>query len=64
MCHSNLDMRRDEINEYLGKDCRTPVMFVTQAIGLAMGLDPKDLGLHRHMVPVEFLEPAIADAHA
>jgi heterodisulfide reductase subunit B2 len=64
MCHSNLDMRRDEINEYLGKDYRTPVMFITQAIGLAMGLDPKDLGLYRHMVPVEFLEPAIAGSQA
>ena len=64
MCHSNLDMRRDEINAYLGANHRTPVMFVTQAIGLAMGLDPNDLGLHRHMVPVEFLEPALAGARA
>jgi heterodisulfide reductase subunit B len=64
MCHSNLDMRRPEINQYLDKDYRTPVMFVTQAIGLAMGLDPKDLGLHRHMVPVEFLEPANVGAQA
>ena len=64
MCHSNLDMRRDEINAYLGKDHRTPVMFITQAIGLAMGLDPKDLGLQRHMVPVEFREPAVAGAQA
>ena len=64
MCHSNLDMRRDEINEYLGTNHRTPVMFVTQAIGLAMGLDPKALGLHRHMVPVEFREPASAAAQA
>jgi heterodisulfide reductase subunit B2 len=64
MCHSNLDMRRPEINGFLGRDERTPVMFVTQAIGLAMGLDPESLGLHRHMVPVEFREPALSGAKA
>jgi heterodisulfide reductase subunit B2 len=64
MCHSNLDMRRDDINGYLGREVRTPVMFVTQAIGLALGLEPSALGLQRHMVPVEFREPAPAGAQA
>jgi heterodisulfide reductase subunit B2 len=64
MCHSNLDMRRSEINGYLGREVRTPVMFITQAIGLALGLEPAALGLQRHMVPVEFREPAAAAARA
>ena len=29
-----------------------PVMFVTQAIGLAIGLTPKEVGLQRHFVKV------------
>jgi heterodisulfide reductase subunit B len=62
MCQSNLDLRRPEINAYLREDRRIPVMFVTQAIGLALGLAPGCLGLKRHMVPVEFEEPAIAGA--
>ena len=47
MCQSNLDMRRPEINEYLGKTETVPVMFITQVIGLAMGLSEKELGLQR-----------------
>ncbi len=51
MCQSNLDMRRPEINASLGADHRIPVLFVTQALGLAMGIDATKLGLQRHMVP-------------
>jgi heterodisulfide reductase subunit B len=52
MCHSNLDMRRKEINQYLEKKITIPVLYLSQVIGLAVGVDPKELGLHRHMVPV------------
>jgi heterodisulfide reductase subunit B len=52
MCHSNLDMRRKEINEYLGEKVDIPVLYVTQALGLAIGLDRKELGLNRHFVKV------------
>jgi heterodisulfide reductase subunit B len=52
MCHSNLDMRRDSINSYLGEKVDIPVLYITQAIGLAIGLDRKDLGLQRHFVKV------------
>jgi heterodisulfide reductase subunit B len=52
MCHSNLDMRRASINSYLGLKINTPVLYITQAIGLAMGLDRKVLGLQRHFVAV------------
>jgi heterodisulfide reductase subunit B2 len=53
MCHSNLDMRRPEINKFLGKQIDIPVIYLTQAIGLAVGIDEKELGLHRHFVSVE-----------
>jgi heterodisulfide reductase subunit B len=62
MCHSNLDMRRPEINEQLGVEHKLPVLFITQALGLAMGLDPEALGLHRHMVPALALQPVAAKA--
>jgi heterodisulfide reductase subunit B2 len=52
MCHSNLDMRRKEINEYLGEKVDIPVLYVTQALGLAIGLNRKELGLNRHFVKV------------
>ena len=52
MCHSNLDMRRPDINKALGEKITTPVLYITQALGLAVGIDAKTLGLHRHFVPV------------
>ena len=51
MCHSNLDMRRSVINAELGKKHEFPVLFITQVIGLALGLSPEELGLYRHFVP-------------
>ena len=62
MCQSNLDMRRPEINAALGQEHTIPVIFITQALGLALGLDPAELGLQRHMVPASTLQPAAAKA--
>lgn len=52
MCHSNLDMRRPDINKYWKAEYKIPVIFVTQAIGLAVGLSPESVGLKRHFVDV------------
>jgi len=58
MCQSNLDMRRPEINAALGADIQVPVLFITQVLGLALGLAPAALGLQRHMVNALALQPA------
>lgn len=55
MCQSNLDMRRNAIDGYLNKKDKTPVLFITQAIGLAIGIDSKKLGLHRNLVSTDLL---------
>jgi hypothetical protein len=39
-----------------------PVLYITQLLGLALGLDERTLGLHRHIVPVEFAPAAPAAA--
>jgi heterodisulfide reductase subunit B2 len=62
MCHSNLDLRRPAIEKYTGKKYDIPVMYITQAIGLAMGIDEKTLGLHRHMVTVKLPSKEAAPA--
>lgn len=54
MCHSNLDMRRNAINKCLDEPIDIPVIYITQAIGLAMGMSYKELGLQRHIVDVKF----------
>lgn len=52
MCHSNLDMRREAINTYLGEKIDIPVLYATQVLGLALGIDRKTLGIQRHFVAV------------
>lgn len=53
MCHSNLDMRRNDINKYWNRNFEIPVIFITQAVGLAVGLSPESVGLKRHFVDVK-----------
>lgn len=63
MCHSNLDMRRPAIEKTAKKKFEIPVLYITQAIGLALGIDFKKLGLHRHLVKVNLRpEPHVPPA--
>jgi len=57
MCQSNLDMRRPEINKATGMKMDIPVIYITQLLGLAVGIGYKELGLQRHFVPYK-LKPA------
>lgn len=50
MCQSNLDMRRPHIDRYLKMKTSIPVMYITQAIGLAVGISRKELGLEKLFV--------------
>lgn len=50
MCHSNLDLRQAE---YAGGGVALPVLYLTQLIGLAFGLNEEQLGLKGHFVPAE-----------
>jgi len=59
MCHSNLDMRRPEINKFLNEKIDIPILYISQVLGLAVGLDAKTLGLNRHMTEVNLpVKPA------
>lgn len=51
MCQMNLDLRRKEINKQLNRKIDIPVLFITQALGLSMGIPSDKLGLNRHFVP-------------
>lgn len=62
MCHSNLDMRRPEINRYLKEKIDIPVLYISQVLGLAVGIDAKTLGLNRHMTDVNLPEKPVSEA--
>jgi heterodisulfide reductase subunit B len=55
MCQSNLDMRRKHIDHYLHEKTTIPVLYITQAIGLAVGVKPTALGLKKLFVEPEFV---------
>jgi heterodisulfide reductase subunit B len=59
MCQSNLDMRRPHIDRYLKTKTTIPVMYITQAIGLAVGLSRKELGLAKLFVKA--VEPVVVN---
>ncbi len=64
MCHSNLDMRRPEINKFLKEKIDIPVLYISQVLGLAVGIDAKTLGLNRHMTEVNLPEKPVKVAAA
>jgi heterodisulfide reductase subunit B len=60
MCHSNLDMRQKNILKKYPQQKAIPILYLTQLLGLSMGLNYKDLGLHLHYInPVPMLEEKV-----
>jgi len=85
LCHANLDMRQEQINEQFGpstgpwsfgtvpypvlsgpgqcgpvrcpgtkgsghrEDYRIPILYFTQLVGLAFGIEPRKLGMDKHL---------------
>jgi heterodisulfide reductase subunit B2 len=47
MCHANLDMRQRAMHKTGHTDI--PILYLTELLGLAMGVDARALGLHQHM---------------
>ncbi len=50
MCQSNLDMRQANINKTFSTSFDIPVVYLTELVGLAVGVKPKKLGLRKHFV--------------
>ncbi|HEV2769133.1 MAG TPA: CoB--CoM heterodisulfide reductase iron-sulfur subunit B family protein [Solirubrobacteraceae bacterium] len=50
LCHLNLDLQQPLAERTIGRDLRMPVLHLPQLVGLALGLEPKELGMQRHVV--------------
>ncbi len=50
MCQLNLDGFQGETNRYFQTDYHMPVLFFTQLMGLAFGINPKELGFGLELV--------------
>ncbi len=50
-CHLQFEVSQPQLNKELGEmKYKIPVFYYTQLLGLAMGLEPDQLGLHKHVV--------------
>ena len=50
LCHLNLDLQQPMAAKEVGRDLKMPVLHLPQLVGLALGLEPKELGLQHHVV--------------
>jgi succinate dehydrogenase / fumarate reductase cytochrome b subunit len=50
LCHLNLDLQQPLAERTIGRELNMPVLHLPQLLGLALGLDPKELGMQRHVV--------------
>lgn len=50
LCHGNLDIRQKEIEGVYNADYNMPVFYLTQLVGLSVGLGPEKLGLDAMIV--------------
>ncbi len=53
LCQQNLDLRQSQINRYYKTSYRVPVLYITQILGMALGLSEKEV-----MVDRLFVSPA------
>ena len=50
MCQINLDLRQLDIKKQLGKEYNMPIVYITQLIGLCLGVPQNRLGLDKLMI--------------
>jgi succinate dehydrogenase / fumarate reductase cytochrome b subunit len=53
LCHLNLDGYQPKAASQRGERIGMPILHLPQMLGLAMGFNPEELGLKRHIVSVE-----------
>jgi heterodisulfide reductase subunit B len=64
MCQINLDMRQLDIEKQTGIRHDMPILYITQLIGLCLGISPDKLGLNKLMIsPSSVIEKIEVQAH-
>jgi succinate dehydrogenase / fumarate reductase cytochrome b subunit len=60
LCHLNLDMQQPEAAKVVGRDLGLAVLHLPQLVGLALGFDPKQLGMPKHIASTVAVEDRVA----
>ncbi len=64
LCHLNLDMQQPEAAKVVNRDLDLPILHLPQLVGLALGFEPKQLGMSRHIASTRGVEARLAAAPA
>jgi heterodisulfide reductase subunit B len=51
MCQLNLDAYQSRVNAFFDTNYQVPIVFFTQMVGMAFGVDPAGLGFGKELVP-------------
>jgi succinate dehydrogenase / fumarate reductase cytochrome b subunit len=60
LCHLNLDLQQPAAAKYVERDLDLPVLHLPQMVGLALGLEPKELGMGKHVVSTRDVQRKVA----
>jgi succinate dehydrogenase / fumarate reductase, cytochrome b subunit len=60
LCHLNLDLQQPDAAKVVGRDLGLPVLHLPQLVGLALGFEPKELGMNKHVVRTTAVEEKLA----
>jgi succinate dehydrogenase / fumarate reductase cytochrome b subunit len=56
LCHLNLDLQQPDAAKVVDRDLDLPVLHLPQLVGLALGFEPKELGMNKHVVRTRGVE--------
>ena len=60
LCHLNLDMQQPEAAKIVNRDLGLAVLHLPQLVGLALGAEPKELGMKKHIASTGRVEERLA----
>jgi heterodisulfide reductase subunit B len=62
MCQINLDMRQLDVAKVKGKRHDMPILYITQLLGLCLGIPARTLGLNKLMISPARVVKAVVNA--
>jgi succinate dehydrogenase / fumarate reductase, cytochrome b subunit len=64
LCHLNLDLQQPEAAKIVNRDLGLAVLHLPQLVGLALGADPKQLGMNQHIASTGWVEERLTGVGA
>ena len=64
LCHLNLDLQQPEAAKMVNRDLGLAVLHLPQLVGLAMGFEPAELGMPRHIASTDAVVERLTGATA